>query len=453
MLVNPQQKRILLALGMGISLSLPGDQTLYAVLPTQAGAVGISLGAVGVLLSINRVVRIPGNPIAGRLYDRLGRRPLFLVGLGLGILSTFSYVFAHNLPAWLAGRLLWGVAWSLLNVGGLTMVLDVTGDHDRGKVTGLYQFSYLVGLGFSPVLGGYLTDLLGFRRALLVCAAIAAAGLSITFFALPETRPSRPPVRARTSLSFPALLKQALRRPGLWIKSIRPAGPADPDAPIARAGLAKGPTRDIRQLAVHFTYLMTLFAGNGIVMSTISLYLLQNFGPEILIGGSAFGVASLGGMLLALRSLIAMLAGPAFGHLSDRLRDRWPVVLSGIVIEGVGFGALIVGSQVWTVPLGVALIALSTGMLLTNLAALTGDLAASHEQGRAIGRLATAGDLGSAAGPLLAYAVLALIDLRWVYLLCSLGFVSNFLVVRSAMAHSGNTGRTGCARPTPGSHL
>jgi MFS family permease len=91
--------------------------------------------------------------------------------------------------------------------------------------------------------------------------------------------------------------------------------------------------------------------------------------------------------------------------------------------------------------------------LLTNLAALTGDLAASHEQGRAIGRLATAGDLGSAAGPLLAYAVLAFIDLRWVYLLCSLGFVSNFLVVRSAMAHSGNTGRTGCARPTPGSHL
>jgi MFS family permease len=452
MLVNPHQKRTLLALGMGISLSLPGDQTLYAVLPTQAGAVGISLGAVGVLLGVNRLVRIPGNPIAGRLYDRLGRRPLFLVGLGLGILSTLSYVLAHSLAAWLAGRLLWGVAWSLLNVGGLTMVLDVTDDHDRGKVTGLYQFSYLVGLGFSPVLGGLLTDLLGFRPALLVCAAIAAAGLSLTFFALPETGPRRPPVRARRVLPDIALLKQMARRLTRRIQSIRPGGRVDPQAPPAQADPAEGRTPDRRQLAVDFTYLMTLFAGNGVVMSTISLYLLHNFGQEILIWGGALGVASLGGMLLALRSLVAMLAGPSFGHLSDRLGERWPVVLSGILVGGVGFGTLGVGNQVWIVSLGVALIALSSGMLLTNLAALTGDLAAGQGQGRAIGRLATAGDAGSAAGPLLAYAMLALIDLRWIYLLCGLGFMSCLLVVRYALAHSENTSRTGVTRPTTGLH-
>jgi MFS family permease len=433
MLVNPQQKRLLLALGIGISLSLPGDQTLYAVLPTQAGAAGIGLGAVGILLGINRAVRIPGNPMAGRLYDRLERRPLFLGGLLLGILSTLTYVFAHSLPAWLAGRLLWGIAWSLLNVGGLTMVLDVTGDHDRGKVTGLYQFAYLVGLGFSPLLGGLLTDLLGFRWALLACVAIAAAGLGITFFALPETRPSRPSARFRTELGIMPLLKPVVRQLMLGIASIRPPRLVAPGArPDGR------PARDRRQLAIQFTYLMTFFAGNGIVMSTISLYLLQNFGQEIPIGRGALGVASLGGMLLALRSLVAMLAGPAFGHLSDRLGDRWPVVLGGIVIGGVGFGTLIVGSQVWIVPLGVILIALSSGMLLTNLVALTGDLAASHEQGRAIGRLATAGDLGSAAGPLLAYAMLSLIDLRWVYLLCSVGFVSSLLVVRYATAHGEN---------------
>jgi MFS family permease len=83
--------------------------------------------------------------------------------------------------------------------------------------------------------------------------------------------------------------------------------------------------------------------------------------------------------------------------------------------------------------LGVVLIALSTGVLLTTLAALTGDLATSDRQGWAIGRLATAGDVGSAAGPLLAYALLALLDLRWIYLLCSLGFASSLLAVRYAM--------------------
>ena len=139
MILNRQQIRVLLPLGLAISLSLPGDQTLYAVLPTKASAVGISLALVGLLVGINRLIRIPGNPIAGLFYDRLGRRRLFLLGMLLGTLSTDSYAIARNSSQWLGGRLLWGIAWSLINVGGLTMLLDVTDESDRGRVTGLYQ--------------------------------------------------------------------------------------------------------------------------------------------------------------------------------------------------------------------------------------------------------------------------------------------------------------------------
>jgi MFS family permease len=431
MILNRRQVRLLIPLGLAISLSLPGDQTLYAVLPTQHGAVGISLGMVGVLLGINRVIRIPGNPVAGLLYDQLGRRCLFLLGLLLGLLSTASYAMARNFSAWLAGRLLWGVAWSLINVGGLTMVLDVTEDHDRGRVTGLYQMSYLVGLAFSPVLGGLLTDAVGFRPALLICAAITGSGLFLAFFTLPETRPT--PAGASTRFqslgtfvaSFPqrkATDKQTSRQTSLsgglpW--------------PAWRSHLHRARAE---QVAINYTYLMTFFAGNGVVMSTISLYLKQNFGDEILFGKAPVGVASLGGTLLAMRSLMGMVAGPLSGYLSDRLGDRWPIARWGIVMGGVGFGVLIAGRGMWTVPVGVALIALSSGALLTSLAALTGDLAASDRQGLAMGGLATAGDLGSAAGPLLAYALLSLVDLRWVYLLCGLGFASSLLVMRLARA-------------------
>jgi MFS family permease len=187
-------------------------------------------------------------------------------------------------------------------------------------------------------------------------------------------------------------------------------------------------------LAVSYIYMVTFFAGNGVVMSTISLYLKQNFGDEIPIGNVVLGVASLGGIMLAMRSLAGMTAGPISGYLSDLKGDRWPVVLGGILIGIAGFGVLILGTEFWTVALGVILIALSSGTLLTTLAALTGDLAASDRQGRAIGRLATAGDLGSAAGPLLAYALLSLISLRWIYLLCGLSFVSSLLALRHAVA-------------------
>jgi MFS family permease len=435
MILSRRQARLLVPLGIAVSLSLPGDQTLYAVLPTQASTVGISLGLVGVLLGINRVVRIPGNPIAGWLYDRWGRRRLFLLGLLLGILSTASYAVARNASHWLAGRLLWGIAWSLINVGGFTMALDMAGDHDRGRVIGLYQLSYLLGLSFSPVLGGLLTDVLGFRPALLVCAAITSAGLLLAFFILPETRPhgaGDPALPA--AMTHLKSLRGSITTHRQSDRPLFPGGNPPWRWPRLHLGRNRLPGLRVgshsRQLAINYIYLMTFFAGNGVVMSTISLYLKQNFGDQILIGDAAVGVASLGGLLLAMRSLIGMMSGPISGHLSDRSGDRWPIVRGGIIIAGIGFTILIVGGNIWAVPLGVALIALSTGALLTNLAAMTGDLAAGDRQGRAIGGLATAGDVGSAAGPLLAYALVSLIDLRWVYLLCSLAFASSLLAVR-----------------------
>jgi MFS family permease len=433
MILSRRQLRLLIPVGLAICLSLPGDQTLYAVLPTQAQAVGISLAMVGVLLGVNRLIRIPGNPIAGLAYDQFGRRRLFLLGLLLGTLSTASYAIAQSFPGWLAGRLLWGIAWSLLNVGGLSMMLDVTEDHDRGRVIGLFQVWYLLGLAFSPVLGGLLTDALGFRPALLVGATITGVAFIITFFTLPETRaappstgPHRQPIK-----DLVATVKQTSRR--FFLQRQRPL--FNHSAP--QPGKGAQDARRVRTgglLAVSYIYLVTFFAGNGVVMSTISLYLKQNFGDKIQVGSVVVGVASLGGIMLAMRSLAGMMAGPISGHLSDLKGDRWLVVLGGIMIGIAGFGVLIFGRDIWTVALGVILIALSSGTLLTTLAALTGDLAASDRQGLAIGRLATAGDLGSAMGPLLAYSLLSLISLRWIYLLCGLTFVSSLLALRHAVA-------------------
>ncbi|MFN2227353.1 MAG: MFS transporter, partial [Anaerolineae bacterium] len=136
--VKAEQVRLLLPLGTAIGLSLAGDSTLYAVLANQTEVVGIGLASVGILLGANRLIRIPGNPLAGTLYDRLGRRPLFLLGLSLGVLSTAIYGWVYGFWPLLAARLLWGISWSLINVGGYTMVVDRSTPQDRGRMTGLY---------------------------------------------------------------------------------------------------------------------------------------------------------------------------------------------------------------------------------------------------------------------------------------------------------------------------
>ena len=408
----------MLPLGAAMALSLTGDLTMYAVLANQTEVLGIGLAVVGILLGVNRLIRIPGNLLAGALNDRLdpglGRRRLFLLGLCLGILSTLSYGLVRGFWPLLAGRLLWGTAWALINVTGYTMVLDWSTSSDRGRMVGFYQMAFMLGLAFSPLLGGTLTDTVGLRLALRICAGVSTLGLVIAFLALPETRPPQEEQRKKSGTG-PLLLRMEARA-AIWWQNLKSCPSHGVRRSIGQV--------DRQILLAGYIYLVTLFVSSGIMMSTIALFLQQRWGSSITFNGLAIGVASLAGMLLAMRAFAGMLAGPLAGTLSDHLRNRWPVVRLGILLGAAGFVTLALLFQVWAVLLGVALVALSSGTLATSLAAIVGDLAKSEQKGRTIGGLATAGDIGSAAGPLVAFALVAVIDLRWIYLLSALALAS-----------------------------
>jgi MFS family permease len=402
MIVSHRQLRLLIPLGTAMALSLTGDSTMYAVLASQIDFLGISLGVVGVLLGANRMVRIPGNLLAGSFYDRAGRRPLFLTGLALGIVSTLIYSLVRGFWPLLAGRVLWGIAWALINVGGYTMILDRSTVADRGRMTGLYQMAFMFGLTISPILGGALTDTLGFQPAVRICALVSCFGFLVALVALPETRPEsvsgNPGFTSGTVWVRPTALVGALRRV------------------------------DWRILAASMIYLVVLFVNSGVLMSTISLYLEQRWGTTVTIGAKVIGVASLGGLLLALRSAVGILAGPVAGLLSDRIGDRWPVVRVGLLFGSGGFVTLAFLARVGAVPMGVALISLSGGALAASLTALVGDLAERRRQSLTMGGLATAGDIGSALGPVFAYGLAVAVDLRWVYLACAIALALGLLV-------------------------
>jgi MFS family permease len=401
MALDRQQIGLLLPLGTAMALSLTGDLTMYAVLANQIDVVGIGLGVVGLLLGVNRMIRIPGNLVAGVLYDRSRRRPLFLVGLSLGIVSTLSYGLVRGFWPLLFGRILWGIAWSLINVGGYTMILDRSTRADRGRMTGLYQMAFMLGLTLSPILGGVLTDALGFRQAVRICALVSSAGLVVALVALQETRPRG------EELSRPAWGKLSGQRLLHWASRLRKI--------------------DHRFLVASYIYFVTLFVSSGVLMSTLGLYLERRWGADIALGTAVVGVASLAGVMLGLRALLGIVAGPVAGVLSDRIGDRWPVVRGGILLGAGGFLVLAFLGGVGAVPIGVAAISLGAGALATTLAALVGDMAEGNRQGVTMGGLATAGDIGAALGPPLAYALAVTLDLRWAYLLCAVTLASGLV--------------------------
>jgi MFS family permease len=401
MTLDRQQIRLLLPLGIAMALSLTGDLTMYAVLANQIDAVGIGLGVVGLLLGVNRMIRIPGNLVAGALYDRARRRQLFLVGLSLGIVSTLSYSLVRGFWPLLLGRMLWGIAWSLINVGGFTMILDRSTAADRGRMTGLYQMAFMLGLTISPILGGALTDALGFRQAVRICALVSGFGLIVALVALPETR------TRDDSAIWPGWGRLDGQRLLHWIRRLR--------------------QMDRQVLVASYIYFATLFVSNGVLMSTLGLYLEQRWGTDIAVGTAVMGVASLAGVILGMRALLGIVAGPVAGALSDRLGDRWPVARGGILLGAGGFLVLALLGSVIAVPSGVAAASLGAGALAVTLAAVAGDAAKGERRGMTMGGLATAGDLGAALGPPLAYALAASLDLRWVYLSCAVVLASGLV--------------------------
>lgn len=399
--------RVLIPLGLAVCLSLFGDLTLYAVLVTQLDVVGLSLGAVGVMLGVNRLIRIPGNPVAGLLFDRWGRRSMFVAGMLLGVVSTASYGLVRGFWPFLAGRLTWGIAWTLINVGGMTMMLDVSTKADRGRWMGAYNTWIQAGLALGPIVGGFLVDVIGFRQAMLVCAGFTAVGLAIAAATLPETMRFSNPDPASTPSQ------------GLDLRRYLRGDRLEQVVTLLRSNRSL--------IAASFLFLITMFAGEGVVLSTVSLLLQRRFGERVVLGSLALGVASAGGLLLGLRSVLAGTVGPVAGYLSDA-HGRWSMITVSLILGIAGFGLLAYATSMWLVVLGIVLGAASGGAALATLAALVGDLAPSGRQGMVMGVYATAGDVGSTAGPFLAFALVSVVDLRWVYVLCSVIFLAGLLL-------------------------
>ncbi|UUZ81705.1 hypothetical protein LJK88_45165 [Paenibacillus sp. P26] len=102
---------------------------LYIVLPLYWREFALdALWQVGVLLSANRFVRSPLNPLIGWLYARIPKRSGMAAAVLLACGTTLAFGLLQGFIAPLTARILWGAAWSLLRIGGFLTVLNAKGE-------------------------------------------------------------------------------------------------------------------------------------------------------------------------------------------------------------------------------------------------------------------------------------------------------------------------------------
>ncbi|MEA3351794.1 MAG: MFS transporter [Chloroflexota bacterium] len=395
--------RVLLPAGIGTCLSLLGDSSLYTILPTNTVAAGVSVASVGILLSANRFIRLILNGPAGIAYDRWPRRPLFVSALFIGALSTGVYALTRGFWPLLLGRLLWGLAWAGIWVGGNTIVLDIVDDENRGRWVGIYQLSFFLGASCGAMLGGWLTDWVGFHQTMLINTALTSVGAVIALIFLPETRPAK-------------------------------HHPDDTETDSQRP-LASNKTEKAELFSITALFSVNRLVMAGILMSTFGIFMKNQIGEQVQFAGHSIGITTLTGLGLGLSTLIAMGSAPLIGGVSDRIGNRWRAAAGGLVPGIVGFGLMALGLRL-SILLGIPLIATASGSNQGLSTALSGDLGNGQKQSRRLGMLFTFGDFASAIGPPLAYALMPLIGIKVLYF-ASAGLFAVMLFVtlrRGAMA-------------------
>ena len=182
-----------LSTALVVSASLIGDTLLYTVLPVSAASLGISRPMVGVILSLNRWVRLITNPLAARLYERFPAGALIVVAIVLSALSTAMYALPTALAVFLLGRLLWGFCYSLLRLGSFLSALEDAASHAGrriGNTRAVWGIGYFAGAVYAP----FAIQWIGWTAACMVAAAVTlVAGIGPAYLAASWRRRIRVP--------------------------------------------------------------------------------------------------------------------------------------------------------------------------------------------------------------------------------------------------------------------
>lgn len=123
-----------------------------------------SVRMIGVIAAMYYAGTFVFSSPLGRLSDRIGRRPVIVVGLFLYSLATFLFITTVNAWWFLLFRLCEGVGAASVGPAGSAIIADISNDDARGRAYGPLTSAQFGGLVIGPALAVVLDDLGGGGR-------------------------------------------------------------------------------------------------------------------------------------------------------------------------------------------------------------------------------------------------------------------------------------------------
>jgi len=165
------------------------------IFPFMASTVIIALPSLGKELSLGTVTL---NWVAtayllasaallvpfGRIADIYGRKKIFTWGIGIFTLSSLLCGLANSATMLIGWRVLQGIGGAMLAGTSVALLTTVFPAKERGKVLGIIVAAAYLGLSLGPVLGGVLTQHLGWRSIFFVGTLLGLLALGVVLWKL-----------------------------------------------------------------------------------------------------------------------------------------------------------------------------------------------------------------------------------------------------------------------------
>jgi len=401
--------------GTGVFMCTLDSSIVNLSLPAIAARFGAPVGPEVELVIIAYLVVIASTLlVAGRLSDRVGRRPIWIAGLLIFTAGSALCGAAPSLGVLVGARVVQGLGGSLLMAVSPAMLIAAFPPGERGRALGFNAMTVAAAITAGPVLAGLITAHASWRWIFYVNVPIGLAGAIATSLVLPVDRRSS---QARFDIAGAALL-------GLTLASLTSALSIGNDVGwgspcilglAATAVVAAGlfVIRELRfeaPLIDHRLFQNRLFAWAvvSLVLSFLAVYATSFLVPFYFEQLRGFSVGKTG-LVLAVSPVVMVVVAPISGTLADRFGTRWlaasgmTLLCGGLLLfarldETSSYGAV-------TVPQLVA----ALGMALfqsPNNSALMG--AVPHDrQGVASGMIATGRTVGQSVSIAIGGAVFA----------------------------------------------
>ena len=140
-----------------------GQGVISPLLPIFAKKLDVTVSSIGFAVSIFAFARSLFNFPIGIITDKIGRRPLLILGPLINACGIILTGYSNSLFVLLIARFISGVGHGMYTLAALAYISDIANENNRARFIGMNQAALLAGVAIGPAIGGILAELYGIR--------------------------------------------------------------------------------------------------------------------------------------------------------------------------------------------------------------------------------------------------------------------------------------------------